>query len=404
MKSVQEARAIILDSLAMQSVESQPLRQAFHRVLAEDVVAAQDVPAFDNTSMDGYAVVSADTLRASEAAQVRLSVSGEVSAGKMYSGTLKPGEAVRIMTGAPIPIGADAVVEQEVVRASNGFVEIGTVVQPGRNIRRKGEDVRAGTVIMHRGTFLRSAHLGVLASAGASSVQVYRTPSVAFLTTGNELVEIDSIPASGQIRNSNAYSLWGLIQEAGAEPVDIGTAKDDKHELSQKLREGLKQDVLITSGGVSVGAYDYVLKTLEELGVKQKFWKVNIKPGMPFFYGVYHDANRVVPVFGLPGNPVSTMVTFLQFVRPALQKMMGREDFEVVRLKAKIEHDIHKKATKRHFLRGIVRNEAGGLIVTTTGTQSSGALTSMAKANCFIVVPEDVTELKAGDEVGIELF
>ncbi|HEY5615966.1 MAG TPA: gephyrin-like molybdotransferase Glp [Bacteroidota bacterium] len=406
MKSVKEAREIILSSVAVQTVEHVPLLQAHQRTLAVDQVASEDVPSFDNTSMDGYAVLSSDTAKASESSPVKLRLAGEVSAGTTYSGTLNSGDVVRIMTGAPIPRGADAVVEQEAVGARNGSVEVGTPVQPGRNIRKRGEDIRAGSVVLQHGTFLQASHLGALASIGVTTVPVYRKPSVAFLTTGNELVEVGKTPAQGQIRNSNAHSLWGLIQEAGAEPVNLGVARDNETELREKLRGGLNHDVLVTSGGVSVGTYDYVMQTLEQLGVRRQFWKVNIKPGMPLFYGTYHDAERKrdIPVFGLPGNPVSTMVTFLQFVRPALYKMTGREGNSVLRLTATLEQDIRKKDTKRHFVRGIVRNERGGLVVAATGTQSSGALTSMAKANCFIIIPEDTLEIKAGEEAEIELL
>jgi len=406
MKSADEARTIILESVPVQPVDVIPLLQAHHRVLAEDATAGQDVPSFDNSSMDGYALRAADTASATSGKPITLQLAGEVSAGNVFTGAVPVGAAVRIMTGAPIPAGADAVVEQEVVTARNGSLQVGILVSAGRNIRKRGEDIRTGSVVVQRGTHIQAAHLGALASIGKAQVAVFHSPSVGFLTTGNELVEVEQTPQPGQIRNSNAYSLLGLIRESGGEPVNLGVARDDERELGEKLRRGLEHDVLITSGGVSVGTYDYVLKTLEQLGVERKFWKVNIKPGMPLFFGVHRSPERkkVVPVFGLPGNPVSTMVTFLQFVRPAIDKMVGRGGESSFRLRARLETDFQKKDTKRHFTRGVVRNEHGALVVRTTGTQSSGALTSMAKANCLLIVPEDRMEIHAGEEVEIELL
>lgn len=406
MNTAEEALNIILGSVALLPDECVPLLRAHQRVLAQAIVADGDVPFFDNSSMDGFALSSADTRSATEIAPVTLQVVGEVAAGSTFSQAIPEQSAVRIMTGAPIPPGADAVLELEAVVAKNGSVQLGKPVATGRNIRKKGEDILAGSTAVERGTFLRASHMGVLASLGVTTVPVYRKPFVALLTTGNELVGVDQKPQAGQIRNSNAFSLWGLTEESGALPVNLGTARDDEEELALKLREGLQQDMLVTSGGVSVGAYDYMLKLLGQIGVDIKFWKVNIKPGMPLLFGVHHDSarQRDIPVFGLPGNPVSTIVTFLQFVRPAIHKMTGREHAKPIRLAATLEHDFQKKDVKRHFVRGIVRNENNRFVVHSTGSQSSGALTSMVKANCLIVIPEERMEIKAGEEVDIELL
>ncbi|MGH2569444.1 MAG: molybdopterin molybdotransferase MoeA, partial [Bacteroidota bacterium] len=277
MKSVGEAREIILQSVPAALEEKLPLLQAHRRVLAETVIAEADIPAFDNSSMDGFALSSEDTQRANQSIPVTLQLAGEVAAGSVLSQAIPAGSAVRIMTGAPIPRGANAVIEQEAVVARNGIVQVGIPVAEGRNIRKKGEDIRSGATILELGTLMKAAHLGVLASLGVSHVSVYRKPTVAFLATGNELVDLSQEPEEGQIRNSNAYTLWGLVEESGGVPVNLGTAKDDEHELMEKLRRGLSYDMLMTSGGVSVGAYDYVLKALEDLGVQRKFWKVNIK-------------------------------------------------------------------------------------------------------------------------------
>lgn len=405
MKSAQEARNVILSSVKTLPSEQVSLWEAHGRVLGEDITAREDLPAFDNSSMDGFALHAADTVEATETKPALLHLAGEVAAGALSVRELSARTAVRIMTGAPIPLGADAVLELEAVKTQNGFVQIERPVSVGRNIRRKGEELGAGTVVLRHGTHLRAAHLGVLATLGYEKVQVYRKPSVAFLTTGNELVDVGHPLEVGQIRNSNAYALWGLIREAGAEPVNLGTARDDERSLHDKLHAGLSYDVLVTSGGVSVGAYDLVMRVLERLGVQKQFWKVNIKPGMPLFFGLYRNQReRDVPVFGLPGNPVSTMVTFLQFVRPAIQTMQGRTDNEPTRLPARMMQDYVKKDGKRHFLRGILRNDNGSLTVQTTGTQSSAALSSMALANCLIVVPEQRTDIKAGEEVEVELL
>lgn len=404
MTSANEARTIIVDQAPKMPAEVIPLLQAHRRILAKDVAATQDIPLFDNSSMDGFALQAVDTITAQQSAPILLNVVGEILAGGMFPGVLPSRSAARIMTGAPIPWGADAVLEQEAVTTKNGSVNVAMAVNAGRNIRKRGEDIAAGSTVFAKGTLLQSAHLGVLASIGVVTVPVFRRPSVAFLTTGNELVNIEETPVGGQIRNSNAYSLWGLIQESGAIPYSLGTARDSEAELLEKLSEGLKYDLLLTSGGVSVGTHDLVLSALKQLGVEVRFWKVNIKPGMPLVFGVYRHHEHTVPVFGLPGNPVSTMVTFQQFVRPALLAMMGSSNDSTIRLKARMKDEFRKKDGKRHFIRGIVRNENGVLVVETTGTQSSGALTSMTKANCFVVIPEQRMEVHAGEEVEIELL
>jgi molybdopterin molybdotransferase len=404
MKSVEEARTIILSAVRTMPSEQVPLLESHRRVLAEDIAAKEDVPSFDHSSMDGFALRAEDTLAATETTPVFLHLAGEVAAGERSLGRLIPQTAVRIMTGAPIPPGADAVLQLEAVYVQNGSVRVDKPVSVGTNVRRKGEELRAGTTVLKRGDDLRASHLALLALLGVDRVNVIRKPSVAFLATGNELVEVDEQPQPGQLRNSNSYALWGLIREAGAEPVSLGTVRDDEGALYEKLQAGLAHDVLITSGGVSVGAYDYVVKTLLRLGVQQQFWKVNIKPGKPLFFGIFSNRERTVPVFGLPGNPVSTIVSFLQFVRPALLKMTGRTDSALRRLQAVFTQDYQKQDGRRHLLRGVLRNENNRLIVHTTGMQSSAALSSMVNANCLIVIPEETMHVKAGEEVEVELL
>ncbi|MBI3786793.1 MAG: molybdopterin molybdotransferase MoeA [Ignavibacteriales bacterium] len=406
MISFDEAKRVVLEYVPNLPAESIALFEAHQRVLAKDIVANEDIPPFNNASMDGYALYSDDTVGATATQNVSLTMAGEVAAGEVYPDVLRKQNAIRVMTGAPIPQGADAVLEQELVATQNGYVKITMHVAEGRNIRRKGEDMRKSDIALRKGTVLTSASVGVLASLGITSVHVSRKPGVALLTTGNEIVDVEEKITSGKIRNSNAYTLQGLIKECGCEAIQLGHANDSEEELERKMKEGLAQDVLVTSGGVSVGKYDFVLKTLEKLGVEIKFWKVNIKPGMPIAFGVYSASSRApVLVFALPGNPVSTMVTFLQFVRPVLHKMMGVDlSQKSLKLRAALEHDIQKHDGKRHFMRGIVRNENGNLIVKTTGSQSSGVLTSLASANCFILLPEERKEFKAGSIVDIELI
>lgn len=407
MISAGEARETIVSNVRSVGHETSDLHNAHARVLAIDVTSALDIPPFDNSSMDGYAVRVADLLREDKTGMAKLRLVGEVGAGDVFARELGPSLTVRTLTGAPIPSGADAIVEQELVKISDGSVLVPRTVDKGRNICRRGEDMRKGEVVMRKGTVLRAAHLGVLASLGIDNVSVQRRPRVAYVTTGNELVEVTEELLPGKIRNSNAYALWGQIKECGCEPVNLGIARDNEQELTQRLTEGLRHDVLITSGGASVGDYDFVLAVLKKLGTRILFWKVNIKPGMPFAFGIYEnpDASQRVPVFALPGNPVSTMVTFIQFVLPALKKIRGEENpAERLKVTAKLEHDITKKDSKRHFSRGILRNENGTFVVRTTGSQSSGVLSSLVKANCLLHIPEEKLFLRAGEDVEVEIL
>ena len=405
MISVDEAKKIIEQHVKSVETEEVQLLSAHGRVLAADIVAREDIPQADNSSMDGFALRASDTSGAADGSPIALSVVHEVAAGQVLNRALVPQTTVRIMTGATIPQGADAVIEQEAVSSNNGSVVLQKPVSPGRNIRRKGEDIKSGNTALPKGTMLRAAHLGVLASLGISMVRVAKKPSAAFLTTGNELVGVDERLSPGKIRNSNALTLSGLLAESGCVPVSLGVASDREDDLDAKIDEGLAYDVLITSGGVSVGKYDLVLNVMQKKGVDIKFWKVNLKPGMPCAFGTRskQDGSQVL-VFCLPGNPVSTMVTFLQFVRPALFQMMGKMNESPEKFHATLEHDIRKEDSKRHFSRGIVQNVNGKLLVRTTGTQSSGALTSLVRANCLVIIPEEARLLRAGDAVEIELL
>jgi molybdopterin molybdotransferase len=397
-----------IDSIVQSSKELPKERVALvnshGRVLADDIFSDDDIPSFDNSSMDGYAVRAMDTASASDIIPVVLKVIGEHFAGSESLAVVEPMSCVRTMTGAPIPRNSDAVIQHEYVEERNGTIILRRPVEAKTNLRPKGEDVRKGEKVFSKGCRIMSAELGVLASLGCATVGVFAKPQVAILTTGNELLHVSEKAHGNKIRNSNAYSLAGLVHENGGTAIDLGVARDDPRELVEKIQDGLKCDVLITSGGVSAGKHDFVLEALKTVGVELKFWKVNIKPGMPLAFGISDRSGKRTHVFCLPGNPVSTMVTFLQFVKPCIRTMMAMSrESESLRLRAFLMHPIEKKDGKRHYQRGIVEQKNGKLQVQSTGNQSSAALSSMAKANCLIILPEEQSLFNSGEEVDIEL-
>ena len=404
MLSFEQALESILGEISTADTEHCELGSSGHRVLAGDVMANTDVPPFDNSSMDGYALNAAETSAASADHPVELFVSGEVGAGDMPAGNVDRGTAARIFTGGPPPPGADSVIEQEMVHRSGDRIILRIPVSKGRNVRSRGEDIARGAVALQKGLALTAARQGVLASLGVARVLVCKIPQIAILTTGNELVDVHESLTPGKIRDSNSFTLSSLVRDAGCTPTVIGRASDSANDLREKIRMGLSGNALITSGGASVGDRDLVIGVLKELGVEIRFWKVNIKPGMPFAFGVYSNRGEesAVPVFILPGNPVSTMVTFLKLVRPALSKMRGLKEESHYRLRARLEHDYEKQDGKRHFVRGILRNKTGELLVRSTGSQSSGVLTSLALADCLITIPEETKFVEAGSLVEVE--
>jgi molybdopterin molybdotransferase len=395
--SAADARAIILNNISPPAAVTVGLGHALHACLAIDIRATVDVPAFDNSQMDGYAVRSADA----GAAPVTMRVSGEIAAGAVAAAPLAPHETMRIMTGAKIPEGCDAVIQQEWAEAKGGdSVTFTKTVQPGHNIRRAGADIRAGTTVLSRGRRLRPQEIGVLASLGEEFVSVFRRPSVAILPTGNEVTALGKTLLPGRVRNSNAYTLGALVRELECDAVQLDIAADTAGELNAGIQKGMREDILVTTGGVSVGKYDLVKEALESLGLEVLFWKVNIKPGMPLLFGLLNGK----PVFALPGNPVSTMVTFLQFVKPAIEKMSGLPAEERPVRRARLSHEYAKKDGKRHYLRGILAEENGATVVRTTGPQVSNVMTSLALANCLIIIPEERELVRAGEEVEIEML
>jgi molybdopterin molybdotransferase len=414
MISVEDARERILAFFHCLPNEQKPLSQALGQTLAEDVRAEFDIPPLTNTAMDGYAVRAADTAGATQDAPVRLQVTGEVAAGYIYDGEVRPGGAVRIMTGAPIPQGADAVVPFEETdeeglqapRASssrNGSVRIFRQAATGANFRSAGEDITAGEVVLRRGTVLGPAQLGVVASLGREQVQVVRRPRVAILSTGDELLQPGGERTPGKIYDSNLTSLSAMVAEFGGIPVPLGIALDTVEDLTAKIRLAIDADMVITSAGVSRGDFDVVKLVLANEG-DVDFWTVNMRPGKPLAFGALRSGERRVPHLGLPGNPVSSMVAFEIFGRPAIYTMLGRTDWERMRIKAITSDRISMADSRRFYARCIVQQQNGGYRAELTGSQGSGILSGLARANGLVVVPEGHADIPSGGEVEVMLL
>jgi molybdopterin molybdotransferase len=391
--SVAEALDRVLAAVPVLGAETIPLSEALGRVLAEPVVAGREVPPWDNSSMDGYAVRAEDTRTASEDRPAMLAVAGEVAAGAVAPGGLGPGDAYRILTGAPLPPGSDAVVPQEEVRRDGARVVLTRPVRPGAYVRRRGEDIRPGDRMLEPGALLRPAALGVLAALGRAQVRVHRQPRVAVLSTGDELVAPEDPLGPGQIPDSNTYTLCGLATEAGAVPLSLGIARDRREELVERLRGGLEADVLVSSAGVSVGDRDFVREAIETLGAHLDFWKVNMRPGKPLTFGQVGE--RLF--FGLPGNPVSCMVTFELFVRPALRRLGGHRVLDRPRVRARALEPIDNPGSRPGYLRVRLERVAGGLGARPTGEQGSAILRSMLLADGLAVVAGDTRIPRNGD-------
>ncbi len=400
MISVEEALDKILSRIEPLGFEKVSILEALGRVIGEDIYASRDLPPLDNSGMDGYAVRSEDVRNVDRNHPARLEVIEDLPAGFISTKTLKKGEAIRIMTGAPIPKGADAVIPVEDTMKEDPFVAIFRSVLTGENIRRAGEDVKQGERVISSGGVIRPADVGMLASMRRSFVSVHQRPVVAILCTGEELVDVDGSLDHGKIVSSNSYTLAAQVKDCGAIPLQLGLARDRKGEIKEKLIQGFRADVLISSAGVSVGDYDFVKDVLNDLGMETIFWKVAMKPGKPLAFGMI---NRK-PVYGLPGNPVSSMVSFEQFVRPSLLKMMGHHQIFRPVIEAILKEDIHKEPGIRHFVRASVIFEGDRYYVTVAGSQGSGILRSMVKANGLAIIPEDREMVRAGEKVKVQLL
>ncbi len=393
-----EAALRILDDVRAQPPLRVPLDDALGSVLADDVASPLDIPAWTNSAMDGYATRADDVRGASDDAPVRLRVVEEIPAGSFPVRTVGPGECARIFTGAPLPGGADGVIRQEDTDEGKDVVAIYKDRDAGANLRHVGEDVRRGTVVLRQGASLGAAELGVLASLAVAHPLVHRRPRVAIMGSGDEIVDVDQpeeILSGRKIASSNTHTLMALVRLAGGEPVNLGVARDTRESFREHLAAAREADLLVTTAGISVGEHDYVRPVLEEMGATQKFWKLRMRPGAPVGFGLLGD----VPWIGLPGNPVSTMVTFELFVRPAIRKMCGHALPFRRSVQATMAEPVTLKPKLQHFLRAVLTDGPDGLEARLTGPQGSGILTSMVKANALLVIPEGQFETPAGAQV-----
>lgn len=401
--TVAEALSAVLAPLPVLPAEKIPLLEALGRVLAEAIVAQDSLPPFPNSAMDGYALQAADLVMATSATPVILQVVGDVAAGTVPDVVVEPGTAVRIMTGAPLPAGADAVVPvEETNEAWRGkerplptHVEVRKSVNSGDYVRHPGEDMQAGQMILQPGHSLRPQEIGVLASLGVSHILVIKRPKVGILATGDELIEVQEPLRPGKIRNSNGYTQAAQVMAIGAIPVLLGIARDTEEDVRAKLQTGLEAgvDLFISSAGVSVGAYDVVKAVLEQEG-QIGFWRVRMRPGKPLAYGTY----KGIPYLGLPGNPVSAMVSFERFARAAILKMGGHTQLERPKLAVTLQETIQSDG-RESYIRAVVSKEGGKYTAVTTGNQGSHITTSLVRANAFLIIPEGATQVMAGETV-----
>lgn len=405
MISVEAALEIILSGIKPLGMERINILSSLGRVLGEDISASIDNPPWDNSAMDGYALRAIDIKTASKDKPVTLKVIEDLPAGYTAKKTIKKGEAIRIMTGAPIPKGADAVVmvedtEKSEVKSQELEVKIFREAKIGDNIRKAGEDFRKDDIVLTKGITIRPAEIGMLAAVGRPVIYAHQRPKVAVLSTGDELIEIDETPTGGKIRNSNSYAIAAQVKTCGAIPVQLGIAGDNKKDLQEKLKFGLTADCIVSSGGVSVGDFDFVKDVLKEMGSEMRFWKVAMKPGKPLAFGVIGGK----PAFGLPGNPISSMVAFEQFARPAILKMMGKREIFKRTFDALLTKPLKKKPGRMHFVRGMLEQKNGLFYAAPLEGQGSGILSSMVKANCLIILPEDDRDIEKGSRVKVQML
>lgn len=412
MLSVEEALDRILSLCTPLNAEQKTILQAFGHVLGEDVISSMNVPQLDNSAMDGYAVQAKSLVGASKSSPVSLDVVGNVAAGQIPDAVVRSGTAVRIMTGAPLPLGADAVVPFE--DTDEGFPEcsnvggnriaIFTQIDSANYVRAAGRDIKRGEQVFKKGTLLRSSHVGVLASLGIDAVKIVRSPRVAILATGDELVEPGEELTPGRIYNSNSFGIASAVVRSGGEPRILGIASDNIETLSAKIDEGLTSDLLITSAGVSKGDYDIVKDVLAKRG-RMEFWSVRMRPAKPLAFGTLISSDgRDVPHLGLPGNPVSALVAFEQFGRPAILKMMGKTDLERPTIEAVLEDPIYNGDGRRVYARVVVTKGNGIYYAKLTGHQDSNLLSSMAKANGLAICPEENRVKDVGEVVKVQMI
>jgi molybdopterin molybdotransferase len=403
MLTYHEALQSVLDSVAVSPAVPVPLDEALGLVAAADVACPGDVPPFDNSGMDGFAVRAADVAGATAQTPVRLRVLEDVPAGRVADSAVVPGAALRIMTGAPLPAGADAVVPVEGTESRGDAVEVHRAVREGANVRRAGEDLAAGARVVARGDVLRPADIGLLAVAGSATVQVHPRPRLAIITTGDELVDVSEAPGPGRIRDANLHAVRAQATAFGALPVTFPRVPDRREEVARALRQAAADaDVIVTTGGISMGEYDCVKDVLDELGAGRIFWRVAQKPAGPLGLWQLHGK----PVFGVPGNPVAAMLVMEEYVRPLLRRMMGFAHLFRPERHGTIETPWTRRAgdDRMHFLRVRVREEGGELRARLSGPQGSGVLSSMARANALALIPGDVASIPEGGRVLLHLI
>ncbi|RJP52878.1 MAG: molybdopterin molybdenumtransferase MoeA [Anaerolineaceae bacterium] len=404
MLSVTEARERILSHLKSVAAETAPLTVCANRTLAADITAPHDIPSFDNSAMDGFAIRAEDTT----ASHVTLSVVADIPAGSTPTVTLAPGEAARIMTGAQLPKGADAVIpvedtdfnRREAGTAAPKTVSFARTLKAGENIRARGMDIHAGDIVMQKGRALKPQDLGLLATLGMANVEVYKKPRIALFSSGDELLDVSAPLEPGKIRDSNSYMLAGLIESAGAEAIRLGVARDERDEVTNLLDQAVKKnvDLILSSAGVSVGAFDFIKEVVETNG-KMDFWRVNMRPGKPLAFGKYGG----IPFIGLPGNPVSAFVGFEVFARPALERLGGKMDGSRQKVKVRCEKEIESDG-RESYLRANIREENGVFLAKLTGHQGSGNLLSLVQADALLIIPAGVKCVPAGQEVNAYLL
>ena len=401
MITVENAIETILKEIRPLGLESTDILSALGRVLGADIRASRPNPPWDNSAMDGYAVIASDTAGATEASPVSLRVIYDLPAGSVPGEAIKSGEAVRIMTGAPVPDGATSVIMVERTKeGQEGTALMLAEAKEGDNIRRKGEDFKAGDIVIKAGTMVRPAEVSMLATTGTPFVMVHRRPRVAVLSTGDELADIHDEPENGKISNSNGWALSALVTACGAVPVQLGIARDNKESLKEKLADAMKADCIVSSGGVSVGDYDFVKDVLKEMGSSMIFWKVAMKPGKPLAFGIIGGK----PAFGLPGNPISSMVAFEQFVKPSLLKMSGRRDIFGATFSAILTGPVKVRPGRMTFIRARLDVGAGQFTATPLEAQGSGVISTMVRANSFIIVPQGSSGFDEGETVKVQPF
>lgn len=394
MITIEEALEIVLKETKVLGFETVNILNSLNKVLAEDIYSKDNLPPFDKSAMDGYAIISDDTENASEEKPVKLKIKGTIKAGDFYEGQLKCGEALKIMTGAPIPNGADAVIQIENVEADNEEVAIFNPVKKNRNILNLGEEIRKGDIALLSGMTIRPSEIGLMASLGFNSVKVFKAPKIIIITTGDELIDVNEELTSGKIRDCNGYSLMALGKNLQADVKSYGIVRDDMSLLFKKMKDAFEEgDIIITSGGVSAGDYDFVENCLKELGADIKFSSVAIKPGKPFTFAICKDKL----FFGLPGNPLAVINTFEQFVRPAVKKMMGKSDIHNKEFKVVLGEDFSSVKGRTNYVYVNIEEKDGIHYAYKVGSQSSNQLLTISKANGIIIIDKKI--VKAGEEV-----